>query len=440
MSPTSPRTSKGGSVSKLRAFSLRNNFRALYVRDDHRDPALDGLRAISIMLVILFHAVSIPARFNTLGVQNYVESLPAYWHWMVRGDKGVDLFFVLSGFLIGGALLGEKQRTGSINLGQFYFRRLLRLFPAYAVLLLILLAAPTKQDKIYLLANFFYVNNFLDFKNMIAPWTWSLAVEEQFYLLLPLFLMVLFWSSMQKSRLLLWAVVAAVAIRSALLVSHPEFFLRPYPEIIADSEYMEIIYGNLYTRFDALLLGVWVAHIQQAHAAELRNWLSSQPMRASLLVIMALSLLLFVMGVPIASMHQDWHPAALFLFHATNNTLFAFAIALLLICLQNDFGPGASLRKMLSLRIWLPLAQLAYSIYLFHEIFLLLAFTFIKTTLNNGSNVFGIEHVWLLALATLLTSTLFAALVFVFIEKPPMNMRKQLWLSLTTSTSKPSPA
>jgi len=425
-------------VNKSGAFSIRDNFRALYVRDRSRDPALDGLRAISITLVILFHAVSIPAMLNTDGVQRYVESLPAHWHWMIRGDKGVDLFFVLSGFLIGGALLAEKQRTGTINFGQFYFRRLLRLLPAYAVLLLILLAAPIKQDKIYLLANFFYVNNFLDFKNMIAPWTWSLAVEEQFYLLLPLFLMVLFWSSVQKSRLLLWTVAAAVAIRAALLISHEEFFLRPYAEIISNGDYLQTINDNLYTRFDALLVGVWVAYMQQMHAVALKAWFCSRPVCAALLIASALLLLLLVMGAPIATMHQSWHPIALFLFHAMNNTLFAFAIAALLICLLNDPGPGAGLRKFLSLSIWLPLAQLAYSIYLFHEIFLLLAFAFIRVTFNNGSNAFGIEHVWLLASATLIMSTLFATLVFIFIEKPPMNMRKQLWLTLTMIGRKPS--
>ncbi len=148
-----------------------------------RIPALDGIRAIAVIAVLLFHA----------GVS-----------WMPGGTLGVDAFFVLSGFLITALLVGEHDRGGRIRLGGFYLRRVRRLLPALVLVLLfvgivwgLLLAKKTpslRGDALYTMA---YVANWHFalsgqgyFASFSAPspllHTWSLAVEEQFYLLWPL--------------------------------------------------------------------------------------------------------------------------------------------------------------------------------------------------------------------------------------------------------------
>jgi len=146
-------------------------------------PDIQGLRAIAVMLVILDHA-GIP--------------------WVAGGFIGVDVFFVLSGFLITGLLLQEYEATGSFSLGAFYLRRLRRLLPALVVVVgataivvgwlfseagshLILASLPFA---VTWSSNLFFVLREQDYFNELADkdvflHTWSLGVEEQFYLLWP---------------------------------------------------------------------------------------------------------------------------------------------------------------------------------------------------------------------------------------------------------------
>jgi peptidoglycan/LPS O-acetylase OafA/YrhL len=154
----------------------------------HYLPALDGLRAFAVAGVIAYH----------LG-----------FHWANGGYLGVDFFFVLSGFLITGLLVGEWDRRRTIALRSFWFRRAKRLLPAVMVLLLVLslytaLGGPNITPSIFrgdaIATLFYYANWHLIFTHQsyfaqfAAPsplrHTWSLAIEEQFYLIWPLLLLV----------------------------------------------------------------------------------------------------------------------------------------------------------------------------------------------------------------------------------------------------------
>ena len=142
-------------------------------------PPLDGLRCLSIIGVIGFHA---------LGIADPVFG---------RGSVGVELFFVISGFLITTLLLREKDRNGSVSLRNFYIRRGLRIFPLYyAVLLAYLLlvvsvernTAAGQQFIRHVPAFLTYTSNWfvqLDAPRVIFYFAWSLATEEQFYLMWP---------------------------------------------------------------------------------------------------------------------------------------------------------------------------------------------------------------------------------------------------------------
>ena len=150
-------------------------------------PDIEGLRGAAILLVVLFHA-----------------RVPAF----AGGFVGVDVFFVLSGFFITGLLVRERESTGDVRLGEFYGRRALRLLPALLVVLFATLAivmtlyAPIDRARIASTArvvalhagNVEYargaVNYFGSGDNPFLH-TWSLAVEEQFYLVWPLLLVVM---------------------------------------------------------------------------------------------------------------------------------------------------------------------------------------------------------------------------------------------------------
>ncbi|MHB1133474.1 MAG: acyltransferase family protein [Chloroflexota bacterium] len=163
-------------------------------------PALDGLRALAVLSVALLH-------FR-------VPFVPG-------GYFGVDLFFVLSGFLITGMLLAEWQATGRISLPQFYGRRALRLVPA---LLLFLLVVSRVVDWKLVLAALFYVFNWIAAQgqhNGPVLHLWSLSVEGQFYLLWPP-LLILLLRRQTLPRIILAMIlttVAAVAVYRYYLCS-----------------------------------------------------------------------------------------------------------------------------------------------------------------------------------------------------------------------------
>ncbi|MGD0882200.1 MAG: acyltransferase family protein [Acidimicrobiales bacterium] len=185
---------------------------------------LDGLRAVAVVLVLGFH----------FGVG-----------WLDGGFFGVDVFFVLSGYLITGLLLGEFERRGRIGLGGFWLRRARRLLPALVVVivvvsLLVRLAEPSGTFPGYrmdaLSALFYFSNwwqvatsgNYFAAVGAVPPLThtWSLAVEEQFYLVWPLVVLAVMRLSRSFARgvrvLLAVAVVGAAASAAEMaLLFHP---------------------------------------------------------------------------------------------------------------------------------------------------------------------------------------------------------------------------
>jgi peptidoglycan/LPS O-acetylase OafA/YrhL len=169
-----------------------------------RRPALDGVRGLAILMVLLSH-------MPNLG--------------LTGGFYGVDLFFVLSGFLITSLLLEEWRETGSISLGAFYARRALRLLPALIVVLAAVVAFSAWKDpaadaaamrKTALLTLLYSTNWFKAYgalpNETLSP-MWSLSIEEQFYLVWPLLLVTMLRSG--ASRRAMAAVVIALLLGSA---------------------------------------------------------------------------------------------------------------------------------------------------------------------------------------------------------------------------------
>jgi peptidoglycan/LPS O-acetylase OafA/YrhL len=172
---------------------------------------IQGLRALAALLVVIFHARLVPGGFI-----------------------GVDIFYVISGYLITGLILREIENTGTLNLGSFYQRRIKRLLPtsvfvlfATAIVGMFVLPAITRdalgRD---LFAAATYVSNYLfawwqnDYQNLNAtpsPFIhyWSLAVEEQFYLVWPIFLLIL---SRYGKRVVLYGVAISTALSLMLSI------------------------------------------------------------------------------------------------------------------------------------------------------------------------------------------------------------------------------
>jgi peptidoglycan/LPS O-acetylase OafA/YrhL len=160
-----------------------------------RIPSLDGLRAIAVSLVIACH-------FGNDYELPYFNNL---------GDLGVRMFFVISGFLITGLLLKELDRTGEISLSWFYFRRTLRIFPAFyfymGVMLVLSASSLNHLTLLGALPALTYTSNYWsewDAAGYVTSHTWSLATEEQFYLIWP------FTLALAGRSRAVWILVAAV--------------------------------------------------------------------------------------------------------------------------------------------------------------------------------------------------------------------------------------
>ncbi len=143
-------------------------------------PSLDGLRAVSVLLVLASHMNGVLAQ--------KLPSIP-YWLYVFWGALGVQTFFVISGFLITHLLLKELNKTGTVNLKRFYFRRALRIFPPFYVYLAVALSLTLVgffpgELRAFLVAGT-YTWNYLGTGSVLVEHTWSLSLEEQFYLLWP---------------------------------------------------------------------------------------------------------------------------------------------------------------------------------------------------------------------------------------------------------------
>ena len=222
-----------------------------------RNKRLDILRGIAVLLVVFYHG----------SVQNRL---------IAAGWAGVDLFFVLSGFLISGLLFVEYKRTGSINLKRFFIRRGLKLYPAFYVFLLLTLIAETGFHHVRPLGSYlgelFYVQNY---GPSVWTHTWSLAVEEHFYIFLPLFLVALARFSSNKpdpfcampAAFLIVAILCA-AFRLAAVLRIPTGQLNYWENVRG-------VYEPTHERMDSLFFGVLLGYLHHFRGQFLERLLSS---------------------------------------------------------------------------------------------------------------------------------------------------------------------
>ena len=214
-----------------------------------RVPGLDLLRALAIVWVMLFHTF-------------IVGGLGEHAAWLQRyGWMGVDIFFVLSGYLIGRQVLAPLARGEPLRFGAFYWRRAWRILPAFAAVLAIYLAFPAlaESDGLppwWMFASFTQ-NLLIDYMNMAAfSHAWSLCVEEHFYLLFPLLAWVLLKkpSARRVAALVVLLVVGGVLLRGAIWWHHAA-------QDLARNWFVEEIYYPTWCRLDGLLAGVVLAAI-----------------------------------------------------------------------------------------------------------------------------------------------------------------------------------
>jgi len=296
-------------------------------RGSARNFNLDAVRAAAISMVVLAHAA-------VLSPVRHPLALSLAW----IGQFGVDLFFVLSGWLIGGLFWRERAATGTVRFPRFFLRRAFRTIPPYLVALLLAwlgvrLFAPVRAqfDVGYLL----FLQNYYH-KIPFFSVSWSLCIEEHFYLFLPiLVLLVLHW------RRGLPLLLGALVLLSPLC--------RTFLESTSTIDVFDRSVLSTHLRLEGLVLGFWAAYLsvnQPEHWARLARWFPW-------LAAPAIAAVLFSPFVP-ARQFFDWGFTAL-------------AVVFLIITGWAAEAPAWRLPGSVAIR---RLAGMSYSIYLTHSLML----------------------------------------------------------------------
>jgi len=304
-------------------------------------PPLDGVRGLAILLVMLYHFRADLDSSSLL--QHAIQWFSEY------GKTGVDLFFVLSGFLITGILLDSRDAVNRFS--AFYMRRILRIFPVYYLSLAVVFLVvpyifpgdPVSQrpasERVLFLT---YLQNW---PGDIQPaWPrllvhyWSLAVEEQFYLLWPM--VVFFLTPRRVLQVIAGACLFSLALRLALVI------VNVFPDVY---------YRNTFARMDTLLIGAACALLlrNETTAARLRRharWLWFVPIA-----------LLFIWRSPYPAF-----AARVTLEKTIGLTAIALSYAALLVAVVLTMGSKSMVQQFFSSRIMRLFGKYSYGIYIWH--------------------------------------------------------------------------
>lgn len=406
-------------------FSLKRNLRILFSPQPGQLRPVDGLRAISILLVLILHSFWFLTIFDP-GATAFFYTSPAWLNAVYNGELGVDVFFVISGFLISCLLMEEYRKNGEVRFLRFYQRRFFRLMPAYlAAIALGLLMLPENQE--YVWTNLLYINNLMPAETHFMPWTWSLAIEEQFYFLYPLLLVLALRFVPPKAFIWLATLlfVGSLVIRYGV-IQHYQLSL-PYCWYIDCENFHDVInhiYVKPWTRFGSFLPGIYAAYLHVYHRDSLEALFARRSRALSLWTLLALAIALTILFIPVNNQYASFPDSIGTIFYAAYRNLFTSAVGFVLLAsLYSRSGTGLIAARVLSLRFFYPIGQLAYSSYLFHPF----VFVIIYGVLYQSAAAMPLAQKIGIVMAVGIPVTLLVAMViYLFIERPFMNMRSKL--------------
>jgi peptidoglycan/LPS O-acetylase OafA/YrhL len=375
---------------------------------DNRYPALHGMRVIAIVSVVQFHVTWVFAGEQGIKLdQDFItHSLSIFF--------GMDLFFFLSGFLIGSILLRSLAVQGTQNIRRFYLRRIFRTFPSYYVVLtyLVLTTALTARQHARLPYEYLYATNFMPLGrgDVIMFWGWSLSLEEQFYLTVPVLFVVLQRLKGDRAR-----IAALVLFWAGALATRLYIFLRYAPW--TDFTLYGALYFRTHTRYDTLVAGILLAFVHAKYQERIVAWLA-HPFHRALLLLPSLGCLWILLQPWVfgAGYVQIVHVFA----WGTITSVMYFAWVLLVI------HTGGWLQSALGAPFWRRIATLGYGIYLVH--IPILDLVIVPAAHRLDAHGVSMALVWPASLVTImLASLLLAYVMHVCIEKPSLRIRE--WLA-----------
>jgi peptidoglycan/LPS O-acetylase OafA/YrhL len=359
-------------------------------------PELDLLRALAITMIMLLH----------YGMTGFVLPKEGFFVEIVRwGANGVDLFFALSGFLIGGQII-EEIYNGKFSFKRFFFKRLFRIFPPYyfSILVVVVLfftgladsnavrgGTPVEyflRDVVNLV---FYLQNYT-YSVIQNDVYWTLAIEEQFYIVAPVVLFLLMrYARRYFPVALIILIVTGIALRFV--------FFAELTNLVDDLK------SPFHTRYQSLLLGVFVAYLFIAYNKRLVGLRGHWKAVIALLSVACL-VFSFLLSSTTSSYIQCW---------AYTMAALGFSVLILFLTISSI----GCLKMGQAVTGWI--AKLSYTMYLYHFLLVLPFVNILKKFFSGGLAFFIVTFVIYYLVVVVISFGLYN-----IVDRPCMNYRRRV--------------
>jgi len=443
--------------------NLKETLYRIFFRPAERDATapLDGLRALSFIWVFGIHFISLLFLHSPIHLlEEYMSEWPILVSIFMRGNLAVDIFHILSAYLITTALVREYHETKTVKLVRFWIKRFFRLAPYNLILLALLLMLGWMRrrslDPIMAnaWANILFVQNFIPFTEMFLLHTWTQALEFQFAIVYAPLLAWLLSRSQQDKNIVLKAFIGLLILFPFIrgyfiwqLVSSPEglrfpmkFHSRdwrvecPHPSTV---NYFSTIYSKLWTRYSSFILGGLLGYL---HSTKIDFRYFSIECTTTRCIF---SLLCLTWGlIPRVTSHdgEDYFYPTWFMFPYLMTTRLSFGIGMTLIlhwCMQlnnSQINGQASklavgfirgINRFLSWRGWYPIATISFVAYINHV--LIVTGIMIGSKNKNPLTNLVVVKLFLVSFVVTFVSSI---IIFVVAENPIQQY-------LSTTPSKP---
>jgi peptidoglycan/LPS O-acetylase OafA/YrhL len=376
--------------------SISTSAVGLDISGKHKLSGLDHLRAFAIVFVFLFH-------YQFYGHPEWENEIGSF------GWTGVDLFFVLSGFLIAGQLFSTIARGKSIAIKEFFIKRFFRIIPPYLAVITLYALVPFLREREHFAALWKYLTFTFNFGldlHQTGTFThaWSLCVEEQFYLILPL----MFWlfNYLKAGKKAIYLIAALFIGGFVIRYAGWHYFIEP--QLSGDgigAVWNEFIYYPTYNRLDGLLIGVSIAGIYTFYPHIKGK--ASKYSHVLMLTGFAILIVSYFVATPQASF---------------STTMWGFPLISVGygLVVAAVVSPGNVLYKLTS-KITAQIATLSYGIYLIHKLMIHLTQNLLSATgMDKNSN--------LMMLCCVISSVAGALVLRYVVEKPSLKLRDKVLL------------
>lgn len=427
----------------LLCFAVNQNLTKLLdtQQSDRSILCLNGIRVLSMFWVILGHTFSMVLQTSLIdNVVGFAPTLKQFgFQAIINATLAVDTFFLLSGLLVTlGCINRMEKNNGRLPWFWFYFHRYWRLTPALLFVILITIITPyftngpawvetmASQCREYWWVDVLYIQNFYPgFSQMCVGHTWYLANDMQFYVISPVFIILLYKCRKLGLTCLGVSCLASFAVTIGLVVQNDFNFTDLVNNIggraggndnLGGAGYQDIVYQKPYCRISVYLLGIVIGFIIQRNTHHriripkvmaLVGWLF-----ATILALSAVYVL-----YPAGSQGRSLSPVANALWAGLSSFVWSLGVSWVIVACY--FGYGGPINNLLSWRGWVPISRLTYTAYLIHITFIYTYYMPSEVPWHISIQEFSINFIGFLGI------TYAAALLFsLAVEYPFANMEK----------------